>query len=371
MTRTVPFLDLGPGRDAIRAELDGAWSAVVDHGAFVGGPEVAEFESRFAQLCGTRRCVGVANGTDALELTLRALGIGRGAEVIVPTNTFVATAEAVANIGAVPRFVDVDPETLLVGVDDVRAALGPRTEAIIAVHLYGQPCDLDELGVLASAHGLAFVQDAAQAHGATYRGAPVGSHGHAATFSFYPGKNLGAFGDGGAVVTEDDALADAIAQLAAHGRDADDRQVHQVVGRNSRLDTLQAAVLSARLDRLEDENAHRRRVRAWYDLHLPASIRPITQVDDRLSSHHLMVVEVSDREATMHQLTAAGVGTGIHYRVPCHLQPAFADPDAPGLPVAEAAATRILSLPMGPHLEESDVVYVCEQLSAGVVESAA
>ncbi len=235
---SVPFLDLAAVNGALRSDYELAWKTVLEHGWFVGGPEVERFEASFAAYCETTACVGVANGTDALELILAGLGIGPGDEVIVPTNTFVATAEAVCAVGARPRFVDVLPDTLLVDPDAVAAAVGPATAAVIAVHLFGQMADLDALSSVARRYGLVVIEDAAQAHGARWRGRRAGSVGAAAAFSFYPSKNLGALGDGGAVVTRDTELAERIRRRANHGRAVADRHRHELRGRNSRLDTL-------------------------------------------------------------------------------------------------------------------------------------
>jgi dTDP-4-amino-4,6-dideoxygalactose transaminase len=360
----VPFLDLHDVHDRIRPELDAAWSAVLEHGRYVGGPEVAEFEREFADFVGAAACVGVANGTDALELILRALGTGRGDEVIVPTNTFAATAEAVRAVGAMPRFVDVRPADLLVDPTAVEAAIGPRTVAVIAVHLFGQVADMPALDAIARRHGLALLEDAAQAHGAGSGGRRAGAFGHAAAFSFYPGKNLGALGDGGAVTSTDPDLVERVRCLADHGRDPRDRHLHRVCGRNSRLDTLQAAVLRVRLRRLDAENAARRQVLADYRERLPEGCRLLT-VDPRGEPvHHLAVVEVENRAAVTDTLTAAGIGWGIHYPVPCHRQPAFAgDRPPPSLPVADAAAERILSLPCSPGTTSAQVDRVAAALT--------
>ena len=268
---SVPFLDLASVNGALHSDYELAWKTVLQHGRFVGGPEVEQFEASFAAYCETTACVGVANGTDALELILAGLGIGPGDEVIVPTNTFVATAEAVCAVGARPRFVDVLPDTLLIDPDAVAAAAGPATAAVIAVHLFGQMADLDALFPVARRHGLAVIEDAAQAHGARLRGRRAGSVGAAAAFSFYPGKNLGALGDGGAVVTQDTELAARIRRRANHGRAAADRHRHDQRGRNSRLDTLQAAMLSVKLADLDNANLARRRAMDRYRRQLPPS----------------------------------------------------------------------------------------------------
>ena len=247
MTARIPFTDVSALTAQVRTEVDDAWRDVVDAGCFVRGPHVGEFEQELAEYCGTQYAVGVANGTDALVLTLRALGIGPGDDVVVPANTFVATVEAVVLVGARPRFADVDPDTLLITAATFQAAWTPRTRAVVAVHLFGQPVDTDGLCRVADRLGVAVVEDAAQAHGARWRGTRVGSLGTVACFSFYPGKNLGAFGDGGAVVTSRADLASTVSVLRDHGRSNGSHYNHVAVGTNSRLDTLQAAVLSVKL----------------------------------------------------------------------------------------------------------------------------
>lgn len=371
VTAPIPFLDLGGVTELVRADLDRSWEQVRAHGGFVGGPEVTVFEREFAYYCASTGSVGVGNGTDALELILAALGIGPGDEVIVPANTFVATAEAVCAVGARPRFVDVDPGTLEVDPDAVAAAVGPRTAAVMAVHLYGQMVDVDRLARLTQRHGLALIEDAAQAHGARFGGRPAGSVGVAAAFSFYPGKNLGALGDGGAVVSSDEALLGRVRQLANHGRSDGGRYVHGLRGRNSRLDTLQAAFLSTKLARLDADNRRRRALVARYRERLPAGLL-LDQHPRAESVHHLAVVRVPDRAAATAALDAAGIGWGLHYPVPCHQQEAFAEFGDGPAPVTERAAGHILSLPMGPTLTDAQVDRVSEVLAGveGVTDAA-
>jgi len=358
----VPFLDVAGVTGLVAEELTLAWKAVTTHGRFVAGPEVELFEAEFSGYCGVASCVGVGNGTDALELIFAALGIGDGDEVIVPGNTFVATAEAVCRAGARPRFVDVLPDTLEVDPDAVAAAVGPRTAAVVAVHMFGQPADVDRLRAVTDRHGLALVEDAAQAHGARFAGRRTGGLGQAAAFSFYPGKNLGALGDGGAVVSDDAALTARIRSLANHGRSATGWHEHDLLGRNSRLDTLQAAVLSAKLRHLDAHNAARRALMRRYRAGLPAGCVPLAVHPLAEPVHHLAVVQVPDRDVVTAALDAAGIGWGLHYPVPCHRQPAFAGfADAP-LPVVEKAAGRILSLPMSPTLAAASVDRVCAVL---------
>ncbi len=361
----VPFFDLAGLHDALRGHLDAAWGSVLTHGRFVGGPEVAEFETAFARYSEVGHCAAVGNGTDALELAMRGLGIGEGDEVIVPTNTFVATAEAVCAVGATPRFVDVRPDTLLLDPAATADAIGPRTTAIIAVHLFGQMADVVALSALAERHGLVLIEDAAQAHGAEYAGRRAGSWGAVGTFSFYPAKNLGALGDGGAVVSDDAELMARIRVLADHGRSASNRHAHVLIGRNSRLDTLQAALLTAKLPGLDEANKARAAVAERYRVGLPPWCTPVAVDPNARPVYHLAVVQVPNRAAVTRALDAAGIGWGIHYPVPCHRQPAFAAYADGSLPVAESAAERILSLPVFPALESAGIDRVCEVL-AGV-----
>ena len=367
----VPFLDLQGVNNGLREDFDLAWKTVLGHGHFVGGPEVERFERELASYCGTKACVGVANGTDALELILRGLGIGTGDEVILPTNTFIATAEAVCATGARPRFVDVCPDTLLIDPDAATAAINASTAAIIAVHLYGQMVDPEPISAIAAAHGLALIEDAAQAHGARHLGRNAGTVGIAAGFSFYPGKNLGALGDGGAVVTSDLALAEAIRSMANHGRSATDRYLHDLPGRNSRLDTLQAALLSAKLPFLAADNARRASAMAAYREMLPQGCTPVSVQPGAEPVYHLAVIQVDDRRKVGEALTGAGIGWGVHYPIPCHQQPALAalhesTPDARQLPIAERVASRILSLPMSPTLSVEQVARVCDVLGGAL-----
>ncbi|MDQ3762135.1 MAG: DegT/DnrJ/EryC1/StrS family aminotransferase [Actinomycetota bacterium] len=362
---SVPFLDLAGVNNGLREDFDLAWKTVLDHGRYIGGPEVEHFEHEFATYCETLACIGVANGTDALELILGGLGIGRGDEVIIPTNTFIATAEAVCATGARPRFVDVCPDTLLIDPAAAEAAINSSTVAIIAVHLYGQMVDPEPISAIAAAHGLALIEDAAQAHGARHRGISAGSVGIAAGFSFYPGKNLGALGDGGAVVTSDLALAGRIRSMANHGRSAGDRHLHDLAGRNSRLDTLQAALLRAKLPWLDAGNVRRAAAMAAYRQMLPQRCTPVSVQPGAEPVYHLAVVQVDDRHKVSDALTAAGIGWGVHYPIPCHQQPALATFHE-SLPVAERAAGRVLSLPMSPTLTVEQVSRVCDVLGGAL-----
>ena len=331
---------------------------------WVGGDAVGLFEEQWAAYCGTAHAVGVANGTDALHLILRALGIGPGDEVLVPANTFIATAEAVLAAGARPRFVDVDPDSLLLTPEIVAAAVTPDTAAVIPVHLFGHVADVAGIAAVADRHGVAVVEDAAQAHGAARDGVRAGSIGLAAGFSFYPGKNLGAFGDAGAVTTDDGEVAAKVRSLLNHGRSETDRYVHSLVGVNSRLDPLQAVVLSAKLRHLDEWTERRRKVVAAYEegtRHL--RLRLVTPDPQVESAWHLLVARVQDRDRVQQELARMGVQTGIHYPLPCHEQPGYTRWSGEPCPVSSAAAREILSLPLHPHMDLEAVDHVCEALA--------
>lgn len=347
----------------LEAELDEAWRRVSRSGKFIGGELVDRFEDQWAAYCGTAHCVGLASGTAALQLGLSALDIGPGDEVIVPASTFFATAEAVLAVGAEPVFIDVDPSTLLMTAAAVENAITQRTAAVVPVHLYGQPVDMDAVGQVASAAGLAIIEDTAQAHGSTWRGRRAGSLSHVGCFSFYPGKNLGAFGDAGAVVTNDWGLAERIRSLSNHGRTRDDHCRHECLGGTHRLDALQAAILSVKLGRLDVWNDGRRRVAAWYEplLH-ELAVEPVHVAAGACSNWHLAVIQSPHRDHIRQRLHAEGIATAIHYPIACHRQPALDSLNPPSLPVAERAAGRVLSLPMSPHLTQADVGRVAEAI---------
>ncbi len=359
--RPVSFLDLGALHAPLRRELDAIWAEMLEESSFIGGPQVGTFEDEWAKYCGVRHSIGVANGTDALELVLAGLEVGPGDEVIVPANTFVATAEAVVTVGATPVFVDVDPDTLLITPDVIETAITERTKAVMVVHLYGQIPDMDWICDVADRAGIHVIEDAAQAHGARFNGKLAGSFGTAATFSFYPGKNLGALGDGGAVVTNNARLAETIRTLANHGRGH--HLLHTHSGRNSRLDGVQAAALSVKLAHLDEWNDHRRMVHAMYvEGFAGTSIKTLATLSGSEPVHHLEVIRVADREGLRSHLGKLGIATGVHYALPCHKHPAFAAFDRGPLPIAEAAAEHQLSLPMHPTLTVEDVETVIEQV---------
>lgn len=351
--RRVPFLDLHALHAELRDELAAAALRVLDSDRVLLGPELAAFEQQWARATGAGQAVGVGNGLDALTLGLRALDVGPGDEVLVPSHTFVATWLAVLHVGATPVPVDVSPVTGAWQADAVEAAVTPRTRAVVPVHLYGHPVDLDPLLELAGRHGLAVLDDAAQAHGSTYRGRPVGGLTSATAWSFYPGKNLGALGDGGAVTTSDPVVAERLRSLRSYG--STEKYVHTEVGWNSRLDELQAALLSVKLRRLPAHNARRDELARRYTERLAGSglVLPAT-APWSTAVWHLYVVRTPHRDALRCHLATRGVETLVHYPVPPHRQPAFAGTAlaAAHLPAADALAREVLSLPLGPHLTE-------------------
>lgn len=362
----VPFLDLAAMTGDVRAAVSDAWLDLLDSNRFIGGEAVDRFESQWAAYCGTTQAVGMANGTDAIQLTLRAMNIAEGDEVIVPANSFVATAEAVVLAGAIPHFADVDPATLLLTADTVTAELTSRTRAVIVVHLYGQMVDMDAIGRVAERAGIAVIEDAAQAHGATWRGRRAGSVGHAGCFSFYPGKNLGAFGDAGAVVTSDATLAAQLRSLRDHGRAGGSHYDHAYVGTNSRLDAVQAVVLGAKLERLDAWNMARRAIAAQYRAAMAATtIDLIAEAAGARGVYHLAVVRVPQRDRVRQWLDERGIATGIHYPTPIHLLTPYQQLAREPLPVVEQAASEVLSLPIFPHMSQQQIEHVC-----GAVEMA-
>ena len=350
----VPFMSLRPGEDA--SVVDAAIRRVVERGWCVLGPEVAAFERAFADACGAARAVGVGTGTDAIALILRALGIGRGDEVITSPLSAAYTALAVMMVGAKPVFADIDPERLTIDPASVEAAIGPDTAAILPVHLYGQPADMATLSAIARRHDLAMIEDCCQAHLATVGGRPVGSFSVAAAYSFYPTKNLGALGDGGAITTDDAALADRLERLRNGGQT--DRYHHLEAGINSRLDDIQAAVLSARLTFLPAWTARRRTLAAAYRRELAGAPVTVPPEFDRGHVYHLFPVLTTERDRLKAHLAATGIETLIHYPVPIPRQPALASESPADCPVADTVCAEVLSLPMYPSMPEAHVVAV-------------
>lgn len=365
----IPLVDLSAQHREVGAEIERSWGRLVAGSSFILGPEVGEFEEAFARYCGAKNCVGVGSGTDALELVLRAIGIGSGDQVVVPANTFIATAQAVLRAGASPVFVDVDKDHYLLDPARVRESLTPRTRAVVAVHLYGQVAPVEDIADVCAEKGISLIHDAAQAHGATRNGMELGRlPGTAAAFSFYPSKNLGAYGDAGCVVTDSDGVARRMRAIGSWGRGSTGDP--SCVGFNSRLDGLQACVLRAKLPHLDAWNALRREAARRYasllgsteEVKLPSVLAGNEHV------WHLYTVEVDDRDAVRSRMEARGVRTGVHYPLPLHLTSLFKDSEraAHGLPVAEQAAHRILSLPMYPHISYEIQERVADALIAAV-----
>jgi len=349
----IPMVDLQAQYARIKGEVDAAVARVIESAHFIKGEDCALFEREFAAYCGAAHAVGVANGTDALVVALRAYGVAAGDEVVTVANTFIATGEAILLNGARPVFVDVDPATFTMDASLVEKAITPRTKVILPVHLYGHPADMGPINAVAARHGIPVLEDAAQAHGAETEGRRAGTLGHAACFSFYPGKNLGAYGDAGCVVTNDREFAARVRQIANHGGGAN-KYDNVVVGMNSRLDSVQAAVLRVKLGHLEQWNAERReRVRAYAEAlaDVPGIVVPRERAGAR-SAWHLFTVRATDRDGLQKQLAAQGISTAVHYPRPIHLQPAMAAAGGrPGdLPVSERLSREVLSLPLYPEL---------------------
>lgn len=369
MTENVPFLDLSAQQAEIIDEVLPRWREQFQAAAFMGGAEVTAFEEEYARYIGVGHVIGVSNGTDALELAYRAAGVSYGDEVIMPANTFIATAEAATRIGAVPVFVDVDEEHLLIDPDAVSAAITDRTRAIVPVHLFGQTAPVEALAPVAERFGIPIIEDAAQSQGAASAAGRAGAMGRIAATSFYPGKNLGAAGDAGAVMTDDDELARIVRDTAAHGSAV--KYVHHRVGFNARLDAVQATVLRAKLRRLDAWNAARQAAAAYYGQLLGGldGVRLPVSREGSSDVWHLYVVRVAERDRVLAELTAEGIGAGIHYPTPVHLTEAYASLRyrRGQFPVTERAADQILSLPMFPHLLEEQQERVAGALARAVV----
>jgi dTDP-4-amino-4,6-dideoxygalactose transaminase len=361
----IPSLDLGAAYREIQVELESAVLASLRSGWYIGGHDVEAFEQEFSAFTDTQHCVGVANGLDALRLSLFAMEIGAGDEVIVPSNTYIATWLAVSQSGATPIPVEPVEFTYNLDPDRIEAAITPRTKAILPVHLYGQPADLDPILTLARKHGLRVLEDAAQAHGACYKGRRIGGHGDVVAWSFYPSKNLGAFGDAGAITTNDSVIADRVRGLGNYGSRV--KYVNEEKGWNSRLDPVQAVALKVKLRYLDEWNARRTAIAARYTAELISTGLVLPTVPNWAQpAWHLYVVQDADRDRLQNALNEAGIKTQIHYPIPPHLQEAYRDASyaAGQFPIAERMANRLLSLPMGPQLDDASVTAVIEALKA-------
>ena len=367
----IPFVDLKSQYQSLKHEFDEAILKVVAETAFISGKYARAFEEAFAEYLGVQHCIAVANGTDALEIGLKAIGVGVGDEVLVPANTFFATAEAVGNVGAKPVFVDIEPNFYNLDPSKIEEKITPRTKALIPVHLYGLPAEMDEIMALAQKHGLKVLEDCAQAHGATYKGKTVGTFGDVATFSFYPSKNLGAFGDAGAIVTNNAETAEIARLIANHGQIAKNR--HSLIGRNSRLDGIQAAVLSVKLPHLDAWLEARRRNAALYnELLADSGLQLPFAPEHSRHTYHLYVVQVPNREAVQQKLSEAGIESGTHYPTALPFLEAYAhlNYQPSDFPVAHAQMDKILSLPMYAELTEEMIERVCQTLKSAIVMSA-
>ena len=362
----VSFLDLGATYRELRSEIDAAVASVLDGGWYIAGDFLTQFEEQYARYCEAEYCVGLANGLDSLTLSLRAMGVGPGDEVIVPSHTYIATWLAVSAVGATPVPVEPDEQSFNLDAQGVKDALTSQTKAVMPVHLYGLPADIEAIVGVARDAGICVIEDAAQSHGASFQGTRIGAHGDVVAWSFYPGKNLGAFGDGGAVTTRDGDVAERIRVLRNYG--SRERYVHEVQGVNSRLDPLQAAILSVKLRYLDEWNERRREIARRYsreladtELMLPAAF------EERCSAWHLYVVRTPDRDALQKRLADRGIGTHIHYPIPPFSQdaykPEFLDAE---FPLASRIARECLSLPIGPHLSEQDQALVVDAVRASV-----
>src|SRR5688572_20266421 len=350
---SVPFVDLKAQYQTIKPEIDAAIASVFENTNFILGPQVERFEKAFAEYIGSAFCVGVNSGTAALQLALMACGIGAGDEVIVPSFTFFATAETVSVLGAVPVFVHVDPVSYTISATEIEKAITPRTRAIIPVHLYGQAADLDPIRVLADKHNLHVIEDAAQAHGAEYKDRRVGGLGTAGCFSFYPSKNLGAYGEAGAIVTNDEELAERLRLLRDHGSTS--KYAHAIVGYNFRLEEIQAAVLNVKLPHLDDWNNQRReRAGRYNELLTDTGLGLPREMDYARHVYHVYAVQSDNRDELQKRLAANGIQSGVHYPIPIHLQPAYASLGykASDLPVTKRLSERMLSLPMYAELSD-------------------
>ena len=361
----IPFADLRPMHDEIRADLDAAYKKVMDNSWFIQGKELEAFEKEFAEYVGVKHCIGVATGLDALYLVLKAYGIGAGDEVIVPSNTFIATALAVSYAGATPVFVEPVLETFNIDASRIEAAITPKTKAIMAVQLQGRCCDMDEINRIAKAHGLKVIEDAAQAHGSKYKGKMAGALGDAAGFSFYPGKNLGALGDGGCVTTNDDELAAKVRALGNYGSDYKYHHIYK--GTNSRLDEMQAAFLRVKLPHLDKWNENRRQIAARYlaEIKNPMIKLPLATSETYEHIYHVFVIRCEKRDELEKYLSDNGIHTVKHYPIPMHMQQAYAELQISEgtLPIAEEISRTVLSIPMYYGMTEAQVDYVIEKLN--------
>lgn len=363
----IPFVDLHAQYISIKPEIDAAIAAVISTSSYIGGQHVKSFEENFAAFVGAKYCIGCGNGTDALEILLQAVGVGEGDEVLVPANSWISTSEAVSSVGATPVFVDTNPLSYTINPEKIKTSITAKTKVIIPVHLYGQPAPMDEIMAIAREYNVKVIEDCAQAHGALYKNQSVGTFGHAAAFSFYPGKNLGAYGDAGAMVTNDEKIATQARRIANHGQIK--KHYHAMEGRNSRLDGLQAAILNVKLKYLTDWVEQRRRGAHHYNSLLEAlGIQLPQELPESRHAYHLYVIQVPNRPKVQKYLHAQGIETSVQYPVALPMQPAYEhmhyQPE--DFPVAVRQMGHILSLPLYPELSDTQIEYVCTNLTAAL-----
>lgn len=360
----IPLVDLKANYDSIKTEIDEAIHTIIDNSWFIMGKPVKEFEANYAKVCGMNHCISVANGTVAIELALRALGIGHGDEVILPVNTFIATSESVTNVGAKCVFVDVEEESMNIDPDKISCAITSKTKAIIAVHLYGEMAEMDKIISIADEHNIKVIEDSAQAHLAEYKARKPGQYSGIATFSFFPAKPLGAFGDAGAIVCNDDNLAKKIGMMRNHGRLT--KYEHEFEAYNYRMDALQAAILDVKLKYLAKWNESRRKIAARYDKLLDGIVKVQKVNEGHKPVYYMYEIRTDKRDELMKYLNEKGIGCGIHYPIPLHLQPAYKylEHTKGDFPIAETCADKILSIPIYPELSEEQQNYVAENIKA-------
>ena len=360
----VPFVDLHRQYLSIKDQIDQAIADTITKTAFIGGESIKAFEKAFASFIGTEYCIACANGTDSLEILLKSMGVGRGDEVIVPAISWISTSEAVSSVGAKPVFVDIDPDFYSIDVSKIEERITENTKCIIPVHLYGHPADMESIMALANKHNLKVLEDCAQAHGATFNGKKIGTFGHAASFSFYPGKNLGAYGDAGGMVTNDPEIAKTARMIANHGQLK--KHDHQIEGRNSRMDGLQASILNIKLPHLDTWTQKRQEVAKAYTQKLEGVSEIVLPKIHEKASHvfHLYVIRTEDRDGLMSLLKENGISSGVHYPTPLPLLPAYKHlgHTANDFPVASEYANKILSLPIFPELQQEEIEYVCNNI---------